>query len=93
MNEIELFFTTYKNTAMAVMSFITFIGILTAVIFRLKSMFSGYIEKAVEKGKTDQRHEFQAGYFDIQENRYDRLLDKYDDLLDKMFQHELNHKD
>ncbi len=35
------------------------------------------------KAKLDQRQEFQAGYFDTQEARYDRLLDKHDDMLNR----------
>jgi hypothetical protein len=90
-NEIEIFFSTYKNTAMAFYSFVGFIGVMTAVIFRLRSMYNSRIDAAKNEAKTDQRHEFQAGYFDIQENRYDRLLDKYDELKELMLKHEINH--
>lgn len=76
--DIEQFFTTYKNTAWAFFTSFGFLWIVTRLALSAYNAISN-------KAKLDQRQEFQAGYFDIQEARYDRLLDKYDDLLDKYY--------
>ncbi len=39
-------------------------------------MYKRRIDEAQEDAKLDQRHVFQAGYFDVQEKRYDRMLDR-----------------
>lgn len=77
MNEIELFFETYKNTALAFYSFAGFIVGLSAIAYRINAMLKSKIDDAVEDAKIEQRHEFQAGYFDVQEARYNRMLDNY----------------
>jgi len=76
MEEIELFFTTWKNTALAFYSFFGFLGVCTAIAFRLRAMYKKRINEVQEEAKLDQRQEFQAGYFDLQENRYDRMQDR-----------------
>lgn len=64
------FFTKYKNIAWAFFSSVAFIWA------SIKIGLSAY--KAIaNKAKLGQRHEFQAGYFDTQEARYDRMLDLY----------------
>ena len=73
MNEVEIFFATYKNTAWAFFSSIAFIWAMIKICLS--------IYRAIEnRAKLGQRHEFQAGYFDTQEARYDRLLDMYTEL-------------
>ncbi len=74
--EVELFFATYKNTAWAFFSSVAFIWAM------IKIGLSVY--KAIaNRANLAQRHKFQAGYFDTQEARYDKLLDKHDKLIDK----------
>lgn len=76
MEKIELFFATWKNTALAFYSFAGFLGVCTAIAFRLRAMYKKRIIEVQEEAKLDQRQEFQAGYFDLQEKRYDRMLDR-----------------
>ena len=76
MEAIEIFFTTWKNTALAFYSFFGFLGVCTAIAFRLRAMYKRRIDEAQAEAKLDQRHVFQAGYFDVQEKRYDRMLDR-----------------
>lgn len=76
MEAIEIFFTTWKNTALAFYSFFGFLGVCTAIAFRLRAMYKRRIDEAQEDAKLDQRHTFQAGYFDVTEKRYDRMLDR-----------------
>lgn len=82
MNEIELFFETYKNTALAFYSFAGFIVGLSAIAYRVNAIFKDKIEDAVEDARIEQRHQFQAGYFDVQEARQDKMLDRYERLMD-----------
>jgi len=72
--EIELFFETYKNLAMAFYTFTAFTGIVIGIIFSLYRMHKSHVNQRCEEAKTEQRHEFQAGYFDLQERRYDEML-------------------
>ncbi len=76
MEAIELFFTTWKNTALAFYSFFGFLGVCTAIVFRVRAMYKKRIEEVQKEAQLDQRHEFQAGYFDLQENRYNRMQDR-----------------
>lgn len=84
MEQIEQFFTNYEKTAMAFYTFAAFLGVLTAIAFRLHTLYKRHLERKIDEGKVAQRHEFQAGYFDLQEQRYDRLLDMYIVLNDKL---------
>ena len=60
---------------------ITVAGILSGIFYRL--VWQPMLKKQrddIETALTAQRNEFQAGYFDVQEARYDRLLDNYIEL-------------
>ena len=84
MDGIEQFFYDYKYTAGAFFSFFGFLWVL------VKLFISAY--KAISsRAKLDQRNDWQSEYFDVQEARYDRLLDKYDELKELMMQHEITH--
>lgn len=48
-----------------------------AFITLLYRLLTAYINGRIEIALSEQRHEFQAGYFDVGESRYDKLLDKY----------------
>jgi hypothetical protein len=87
---VELFFTTYKNTATAFYSFTAFVGVITAIILRIRTLDKRRIEAAQSKATLEQRNVFQAGYFDVQENRHDAMLDYYIALSEKY--HELENK-
>ena len=71
---MELFFATYKNIALAFYTFMTFVGVCVAIIFRLVTMYKNKIKDAQEDAMRGQRHEFQAEYFDLQENRQTWLI-------------------
>ena len=73
---MEAFFSQYRNTAMAVGTLLALLG-LSVTLYKL------HIKKVLERGTLDLRHKFQAGYFDIQETRHDKMLGIYIDLSEK----------
>ncbi len=76
MELLDNFLGQYKNIAMAFYTFTLFVAACTAIAFRLRAMYKKRIEEIQTEAKLGQRQEFQAGYFDLQENRYDRLADR-----------------
>lgn len=70
---LETTLAAYRNIAMFFFSSVAFIWAMIKICL---SIYSAIANKA----KLGQRHEFQAGYFDTQEARYDRLLDMYTEL-------------
>jgi len=70
MTELEAFFTAYKNTAWAFFSFIGFMFVVIKVFMIARNLYITHITKAVNDALLDQRQEFQAQLFDIQEKRH-----------------------
>lgn len=99
MDKIELFFVTWKNTAWAFFSFVAFVVAMGKILFMLRTLYKDHVDKMVEKALLNQRHEFQAQYFDVGEERFDKMLNRYDKCRDeyhalstKMIEHEIDHK-
>jgi len=82
--EINQFFIDYEKVAVAFYTSVAFIGIVTAIAFRVYRMFQSHVEKKCEEAMAAQRNVFQAGYFDQQEDRYTKLVDNYVELAIKV---------
>lgn len=57
---------------------------LCAALFIGFRVCGALLAKYAEFIRREQRNEFQAGYFDVQEARYNRLLDAYIELSDRV---------
>lgn len=75
--DIEQFLADHRNIALAFFSCTGFLWGLVATINRYKQMIKDKTQEAVERALVAQRHKFQAGYFDVQEARQEKLLDNY----------------
>jgi len=91
MNSIELFFYTWRFTAGAFFSFFGFLWVLVKLGLSVYNAISA-------RAKTDQRHVFQAGYFDVQEDRQKQMLNLYIQAINRIneleklqIKHEINH--
>lgn len=73
MNPVEQFFFDWRYTAAAFFSSMSFIWVAVKIWLSMAKSIG-------DKANLSQRHEFQAGYFDTQELRYDRLLDMITEL-------------
>jgi len=74
----------YEHIAWAFFSLFGFFAAITAIVYRIKSIFDGSVQRAAEQIKKEYRQEHQGAFFDIQEARHDRLLDKYIELHEKV---------
>ncbi len=74
----------YEHIAWAFFSLFGFFAAITAIVYRIKSIFDGAVQRAAEQIKKEYRQEHQGAFFDIQEARHDRLLDKYIELHEKV---------
>ena len=66
----EVFLSSYRNIAMFFFSSAGFLWIVIRIVLSA-------CEKIAKRANLSQRHEFQAGLFDVQEARHDRMLDLY----------------
>jgi len=73
MEAIEQFFTDYEKTAWAFFSTVAFLWAAIKIALTAYKYISN-------RANLNQRHEFQAGYFDIQEARHDKMLGIYIEL-------------
>lgn len=71
--DVETFLATWRNTALFVFS-------ATAFIYSIIRISKSLYDWISDREKAKQRHEFQAGYFDVQEQRFNDMLAKYDTL-------------
>ena len=83
----------YEHIAWAFFSLFGFFAAITAIIYRIKTIFDGSVQRAAEQIKKEYRQDHQGAFFDIQEERYDNLLDRYVELHKLICDIELRLKD